>query len=408
MAVGALLIGVVVAVAARLVTSSAAGGGAGGTGAALDINSTENPLARPAIDQAIRGFYLSQRRLPCPDLDDDGLENCGGVAYGSLPYRSLGLSPSREFGWLVPVGYGVYKGAGTADLTVAGNHYKLRPARVDPACNSATPAASCTVSEALNIAAGVSLRASDDASGNMRDVCESLSAAMREGQSDSRLHVLFPSGAKAAVAYVFVLSRTPEIRAGNTTPLETRKAQVGVSRLQFLSEMAPVTASQDDFHAVKSFKELYEDFHCIAKTASSEGTLRATEVHIASELVMRVRQANANYMLESAEAQHDGAVQDIAFGAVAVVLTTADLVISIAEATTINVAAIANVVVTAAELANAIAQLVLATQGANDAEEWETEVRGRVDRAKSELRVAGIQQLLSRNIADEVATRGGL
>lgn len=407
LAISTVAIGAIVAIAAGLTARGLSKPETGSAGRLLNVNATENPLSRQAIDQAIRGFYLANLRLPCPDLDDDGLENCVGDAYGALPYRSLGLVPSREYGWLIPVGYGVYKGAGAADLTTAGNHYALRPARVNPACTSSTADTACSVSAALNIASGVSFRADDEPTRNVRDVCAALSSAMREGQADSRLHVAFPGGAKSAVAYVFVLSRTPEIKTG-TTPLETREPVPGLSRLRFLSEMAPVNAAQDDFHAVKSFQELFEDFRCISKAATSEGTLRATEVHIASELVMRVRQANANYMLESATSQREGAEQDVVFGALAVAITTADLIISIAEATTLNGAAIANIAVTALELANAIAAVVLAVQGRDDARDWEDEVEARVAAAKVALKQAGVAQLSSRDFADEVAARGGM
>lgn len=43
-------------------------------------------------DQALLGFLASEHRLPCPDTNGDGFENCdGGVAKGMLPYRSLGF-----------------------------------------------------------------------------------------------------------------------------------------------------------------------------------------------------------------------------------------------------------------------------------------------------------------------------
>ncbi len=47
-------------------------------------------------DWALTGFAMAHARLPCPDTDADGNENCGGTAeVGTLPYRSLGLADAR-------------------------------------------------------------------------------------------------------------------------------------------------------------------------------------------------------------------------------------------------------------------------------------------------------------------------
>ncbi len=43
-------------------------------------------------DQLVEGFASSNLRLPCPDIDGDGFEDCGsGAVQGSLPLLSLGL-----------------------------------------------------------------------------------------------------------------------------------------------------------------------------------------------------------------------------------------------------------------------------------------------------------------------------
>lgn len=47
-------------------------------------------------DWALTGFTMAHARLPCPDTDDDGYENCGGTAeMGTLPYKTLGLADAR-------------------------------------------------------------------------------------------------------------------------------------------------------------------------------------------------------------------------------------------------------------------------------------------------------------------------
>jgi len=56
------------------------------------------------VRQALIGFAQSQRRLPCPDTDFDGLEDgavpdCGYTA-GYLPYATIGLPPTDPWGRL--------------------------------------------------------------------------------------------------------------------------------------------------------------------------------------------------------------------------------------------------------------------------------------------------------------------
>lgn len=66
---------------------------------------------------SLTGFALAQHRLPCPDVDRDGIEDCSGAARrGGLPYRSLGLPAPllNTFGF--PFDYAVYRG-GDENLT---------------------------------------------------------------------------------------------------------------------------------------------------------------------------------------------------------------------------------------------------------------------------------------------------
>ena len=63
------------------------------------------------------GFALANSRLPCPDTDDDGLEDCAVTdAVGHLPQRTIGQLYAR------PIRYGVNRLA-ASDLTVASDRY---------------------------------------------------------------------------------------------------------------------------------------------------------------------------------------------------------------------------------------------------------------------------------------------
>lgn len=93
------------------------------------------PLTRPVAvgdpairilresEQAVLGFAMRSHRLPCPDVDGDGLEDCDAAnVQGELPLRSLGLATP------VRLRYGVYRAASVsavvdADLATAQQRY---------------------------------------------------------------------------------------------------------------------------------------------------------------------------------------------------------------------------------------------------------------------------------------------
>jgi hypothetical protein len=47
-------------------------------------------------DWALTGFIMSHHRLPCPDTNQDGMEDCAATSQvGTLPYRTLGFADAR-------------------------------------------------------------------------------------------------------------------------------------------------------------------------------------------------------------------------------------------------------------------------------------------------------------------------
>lgn len=86
------------------------------------LQATSNPEPVPVVElrtasDAIVGFALANSRLPCPDTNNDGLENCPSTGVvGTLPQKTIGqLFPK-------PIRYGVNTNAG-ANLTTLSNTF---------------------------------------------------------------------------------------------------------------------------------------------------------------------------------------------------------------------------------------------------------------------------------------------
>jgi len=66
--------------------------------------------------QALLAFARTNHRLPCPDSNGDGLEDCGG-AVGTIPFETLLLPAPVQDARSVPLTYALYRNQGAiADL----------------------------------------------------------------------------------------------------------------------------------------------------------------------------------------------------------------------------------------------------------------------------------------------------
>ncbi len=87
------------------------------------------------IDNVLLAYSKLNFRLPCPDANDDGLEDCT-ASNGLLPYRTLGFNAPVTDGYLRKIRYSVYRQP-TNDLDLAESTLTDRYVRVLPA--SAVP-----------------------------------------------------------------------------------------------------------------------------------------------------------------------------------------------------------------------------------------------------------------------------
>lgn len=61
-----------------------------------------------AVNSAV-GFIIQHDRLPCPDTNGDGAENCGSTRSGRFPYRTVGLGQPLVNASGFPLHYAVYQ-----------------------------------------------------------------------------------------------------------------------------------------------------------------------------------------------------------------------------------------------------------------------------------------------------------
>jgi prepilin-type N-terminal cleavage/methylation domain-containing protein len=370
------------------------------------------------MDAAIIGFMRANHRLPCPDINGNGLEDClddGGVpvSVGHLPLATLQLTLPPAQSWRLPVAYGIYRGQTlSSDLGRAlPTRFIDIPSQHDPYCPPGTLDADCVIDHQINrIASNIVLVAADNNTLNVLDSCDALSRAHEETASSLSTTLLHAgvsdvSAQRTNVAYALSWTSRPALLAGGDL-LESRQPPANPLRF-FPSGYSP--EGSDDLTLIKSFLETAEALFCAERSGDVELTLHASASVMTSEYLNRVRLAHLQLFAEDAEDSLEAAERAIVFGAVSVALATASLALAIAEATQGNPVAIVSAVVSAAELANTIAGLVLAVEARDAAEDFlDFVLTGPLTLARGILNHAGDLMLETRAVAETVQQRGQL
>jgi hypothetical protein len=314
----------------------------------------------------------------------------------------------------LPVAYGIYRGQSlSSDLGRAlPTRFVDIPSQHDPYCPPGTLDADCVIDHQTNrIASNIVLLAADNNTLNVLDSCDALSRAHEEtaaSLSTTLLHAGVSddlSAQRTNVAYALSWTSRPVLLAGGDL-LESRQPPANPLRF-FPSGYSP--EGSDDLTLVKSFLETAEALFCAERSGDVELTLHASASVMTSEYLNRVRLAHLQLFAADAEDSLEAAERAIVFGAVSVALATASLALAIAEATQGNPAAIASAVVTALELANTIAGLVLAVEARDAAEDFlDFVLTGPLTLARGILNHAGDLMVETRAVAETVQQRGQL
>ncbi|MEW5889541.1 MAG: type II secretion system protein [Pseudomonadota bacterium] len=193
------------------------------------------------VQRTLVGWVHARHRLPCPDADGDGQEDCAGAAQaGSLPWRTLGL-PDAAAGRLR---YGVYRRPDAVnswqDLDLAQAHDRLRPL-----VTQGTPPAG------LEMLIG---------NANLLDFCYALDAAGRAGDPAGALAV--QDGATRR-PMAFVVAAPGLLDAdGDGDPFDGRQHTAGAADPTFDAANRARSDTYDDKVLAMDFGALFARLHC--------------------------------------------------------------------------------------------------------------------------------------------------
>ncbi|MDO9169825.1 MAG: hypothetical protein Q7U18_12175 [Methylobacter sp.] len=283
-----------------------------------------NADALAVADRQLLHYAAIHGRLPCPDSDNDGRENCGS-AKGSLPYLTIGLITKAYAAGEIPLRYGVYRKADTvlsndADLAVPGNKNRFEPTSSD-SCSYDTVNDKVVVTDSGSpVCPDVKLNNYQDA-GLLRhgtlDLCQALKNGSTHAASASYTFTRPPEGADNAVAYALAA-------AGANGVFD----DVNDSSFGFNSPATPAQTLYDDQTLARSFAEVFQHLRCDVAMQS---------LHILADTVAVDDEVKAQQ--QAMKAQAEQAVQDSIMGAISAGLSVALAVAAVVEANELSAAA---------------------------------------------------------------------
>lgn len=292
---------------------------------------SERVMMRSA-DQAISGFVFAHSRLPCPDVNGDGIEDCAATgAVGTLPAISIGLSQADAR----RIRYGVYRNPAlppTGDADLAANVDRMP----------------------MLVTHGSPLYGSFELQGNRNalDLCAALRTASAKSPDDAFVHVVTAEGS-INVAYALALAGRHD--ADNSGGLLD-----GANALPGTAFEAPARATDggyDDRVVAVGFDRL------IGRLGCSETLAAATHAHANAAVMAEItHQAMLDYKIQLdlintlAEANVWAARAAIAIAGAGLLSASAEIAEGLAESLlTLGAAAAVEALAIAAEIAATIA-----------------------------------------------------
>ncbi|WP_432744125.1 hypothetical protein ABXJ76_03475 [Methylobacter sp. G7] len=290
------------------------------------LQQQRNADALAVADRQLLHYAAIHGRLPCPDSTNDGVEDCGGSAKGSLPYLTIGLIAKAYAAGEIPLRYGVYRKADAvlsndADLAAPDNKNRFEPTSSDN-CSYDTNKDNVVVTDsAAPVCPGVTLNNHQDA-GLLRhgtlDLCLALKNGSTHAASASYTFTQPPAGADNPVAYALAA-------AGANGVFDDVNNS---SSFGFNSPATPAQTTYDDQTLARSFAEVYQHLRCEVAMQS---------LHILADTVAVDDEVKAQQ--QAMKDQAEQAVQDSIMGAISAGLSVALAIAAVVEATELSTAA---------------------------------------------------------------------
>ncbi len=297
----------------------------------------KNELER--ANEALIGFALSNSRLPCPDTNNDGDEDCAiANKQGFLPVNTLGIESTNQSKKGLSIRYGVYRKASATllnDMDLA----QLK-GRYEPLLPN---------SETSNQLGGL-------------DFCFALKKASLSAADNSQINI-----GTAAINVAYVLAGAGLIDANNDGNLFDGVNATGV---KFEKPHKSHKNNYDDNVVAMSFNGLSGTLNCPKVLSQTNGAARASfaayDMWLLATQYKEFRDFNVAYlqsMLKVAESNRDLALAGVALALLSTAIAAADVAMDFTGASAIGI--------TLALLATADAAyaLVQAIQGVADAQQ---------------------------------------
>lgn len=109
----------------------------------IDLRAKSQQLIQD-LNQSLVGFALQHYRLPCPDKNGDGLEQCGTIT-GEFPWKTVGLTFKPVGATNIPLRYGAYQNV-AANLVQASNVFSP----ILPTQNASSPPVAVIIPNNVN------------------------------------------------------------------------------------------------------------------------------------------------------------------------------------------------------------------------------------------------------------------
>lgn len=226
-------------------------------------------------DKAIQQFIARHSRLPCPDSDNDGYENCTlSTQKGFLPLRTLGIQSNVLASGNSAIQYGVFRAAD--DVAQSNGGLEREDGAVSLLANDAD-LASLKNRYQPTMSGGYTFDFTGAASLNGLDLCAALNRASDLTFDSTKLHINHSNG-QAHVAYALALPGLYDADGdGNVYDGVNSTSNVA------FQANSTVATGYDDVVLTRSFNDLKQVLAC--ETAITAMDMAANSVLMQKEVI---------------------------------------------------------------------------------------------------------------------------